>query len=31
MDDVRAGLAELMAGEAVPLTKAEALGLIRDR
>ena len=31
MDDVRAGLAELLAGEAVPLTKAEALGLIRDR
>jgi prevent-host-death family protein len=30
MDDLRAGLAELKAGEAAPLTKAEALALIRD-
>jgi len=30
MDDLRAGLAELEAGEAAPLTKGEALALIRD-
>ena len=31
MDDVRAGIAELVTGDAVPLTKAEALDLIPDR
>lgn len=31
MEDVRAGVAELVAGDPKPLSKADALELIRDR
>ncbi len=30
MADIRAGLAELVSGDAVPLTKAEALALVQE-